>query len=121
MVRVSIGLGSELGLGLGLGYGCNYVWGYGYEDACQRDLERRTGRCGEGRYAVIPATLHDGGNRGKKKKKKRQLKKKVRCLFYTDLKLSKHTFRLLVTNNGVRQGNISHMFMFVRKPIEKHV
>ena len=27
MVRVSLGIGSELGLGLG--YGCKYVWGYG--------------------------------------------------------------------------------------------
>ena len=30
MVRVSLGLGSELGLGLGLGYGCKCVWGYAW-------------------------------------------------------------------------------------------
>ena len=29
MVRVSLGLGSELGLGLSLGSGCKYVLGYG--------------------------------------------------------------------------------------------
>ena len=40
-----------------------------WKDACQRDLKstglrerarRRTGRCGEERSSVIPATLHDG-------------------------------------------------------------
>ena len=46
-----------------------------WQDACQRDLKstglragaRRTGRCGEGRSSVIPATLHDGKSQRKSK------------------------------------------------------
>ena len=44
-----------------------------WKDACQRDLkstglragEERTGRCGEERSSVIPATLHDGRSQRK--------------------------------------------------------
>ena len=50
-----------------------------WKDACQRDLQstglewagRRTGRCGEERSSVIPATLHDGKARGKGKKERK--------------------------------------------------
>ena len=43
-----------------------------WKDACQRDLKRsglrrRTGRCGEERSSVIPATLHDGKKQRKSK------------------------------------------------------
>ena len=43
-----------------------------WKDACQRDLKRsglrrRTGRCGEERLSVIPATLHDGKKQRKSK------------------------------------------------------
>ena len=50
-----------------------------WKDACQRDLKstgqrerarRRTGRCGEERSSVIPATLHDGKSQRKRRRRR---------------------------------------------------